>query len=105
MPIFICWPSSLAGPVNGAEMPKRISLSLTPRMAGAASTALRTGEIDGTSSVGCGAVDAVATGTAGAVRCSAGAGCSGSVGPLATTFGAEEFASEVELPALLHSND
>src|SRR6516162_2116177 len=33
MPIFIFWPSSLAGPVNGAEIPSRISLSLTPRMA------------------------------------------------------------------------
>src|SRR5215471_2232313 len=31
MPRFICWPSSLAGPVKGAEIPNRISLSVTPR--------------------------------------------------------------------------
>ena len=31
MPSFIFWPSSLAGPVNGAEIPNRISLSVTPR--------------------------------------------------------------------------
>src|SRR5215471_17802553 len=29
-PSFICRPSSLAGPLNGAAMPKRISLSVTP---------------------------------------------------------------------------
>jgi len=28
---FIDWPSSLAGPVNGAEIPNRISLSVIPR--------------------------------------------------------------------------
>src|SRR6516165_3125166 len=33
MPIFIFWPSSLAGPVNGAEIPNLISLSVTPRTA------------------------------------------------------------------------
>ena len=33
MPCFICWPSSLAGPVNGAEIPNRISLSVMPRTA------------------------------------------------------------------------
>src|SRR6516165_2616557 len=33
MPRFIFWPSSLAAPVNGAEIPKRISLLVTPRMA------------------------------------------------------------------------
>src|SRR5215471_5322479 len=31
IPSFIFWPSSLAGPVNGAEIPNRISLSVTPR--------------------------------------------------------------------------
>src|SRR5450759_5393592 len=31
MPIFIFWPSSLAAPLNGAEIPNRISLSVTPR--------------------------------------------------------------------------
>src|SRR5262245_26408692 len=31
IPSFIFWPSSLAAPLNGAEMPNRISLSLTPR--------------------------------------------------------------------------
>src|SRR5262249_61721640 len=31
MPIFIFWPSSLAGPLKGAEIPNRISLSVTPR--------------------------------------------------------------------------
>ena len=30
MPSFIFWPSSLAAPLNGAEMPNRISLSVTP---------------------------------------------------------------------------
>src|SRR5262249_12736945 len=34
-PSFICRPSSLAGPLNGAAMPKRISLSVTPLTAGA----------------------------------------------------------------------
>src|SRR5262249_27856355 len=29
-PSFICRPSSLAGPLNGAALPKRISLSVTP---------------------------------------------------------------------------
>src|SRR5262249_19485191 len=29
-PSFICRPSSRAGPLNGAAMPKRISLSVTP---------------------------------------------------------------------------
>src|SRR5215468_1959770 len=43
-PSFICRPSSLAGPLNGAAMPKRISLSVTPlrtaaRGAGAGMTA------------------------------------------------------------------
>src|SRR5258705_7703510 len=33
-PSFICRPSSLAGPLNGAAMPKRISLSVTPLTAG-----------------------------------------------------------------------
>src|SRR3974377_1217272 len=33
MPRFIFWPSSLAGPGKGAEMPNRISLSVTPRTA------------------------------------------------------------------------
>src|SRR5215471_4188393 len=33
MPRFIFWPSSLAAPVNGAEIPKRISLLVTPRKA------------------------------------------------------------------------
>src|SRR5262249_31456102 len=42
-PSFICRPSSLAGPLNGAAMPKRISLSVTPlttpaRDAGAGTT-------------------------------------------------------------------
>src|SRR5665213_1775465 len=32
MPRFIFWPSSLAAPLNGAEIPNRISLSVTPRM-------------------------------------------------------------------------
>src|SRR5215470_13873922 len=32
MPSFIWRPSSLAEPLNGAEMPNRISLSLTPRL-------------------------------------------------------------------------
>src|SRR5476651_843746 len=31
MPSFIFWPSSLAAPLNGAEIPNRISLSVTPR--------------------------------------------------------------------------
>src|ERR1039457_6041811 len=31
MPRFIFWPSSLAAPLNGAEIPNRISLSVTPR--------------------------------------------------------------------------
>ena len=35
MPSRIWLPSSLAAPVNGAEMPNRTSLSVTPRMAGA----------------------------------------------------------------------
>src|SRR5215831_16738651 len=31
MPSLIFWPSSLAAPLNGAEIPNRISLSVTPR--------------------------------------------------------------------------
>src|SRR5262249_5599547 len=31
MPSRIFWPSSLAAPLNGAEIPKRISLSVIPR--------------------------------------------------------------------------
>ena len=37
MPSRIWLPSSLAAPVNGAEMPNRTTLSVTPRMAGALS--------------------------------------------------------------------
>src|SRR6516164_2389227 len=32
-PSFIFWPSSLAAPLNGAEIPNRISFSVTPRTA------------------------------------------------------------------------
>src|SRR5262249_59560349 len=42
MPGFIWLPSSLAEPVKAAEIPSRISLSVTPRMVGARSVALRT---------------------------------------------------------------
>ncbi len=31
MPIFIFWPSSLVGPLSAAEIPNRISVSVTPR--------------------------------------------------------------------------
>src|SRR5262245_20978840 len=31
MPSLIFWPSPLAAPLNGAEIPNRISLSVTPR--------------------------------------------------------------------------
>ena len=37
MPSFIWRPSSLAEPENGATMPKRISLSVTPRTLAAGS--------------------------------------------------------------------
>jgi hypothetical protein len=39
MPSLMFWPSSLAGPLNGAEIPNRISLSVTPRTFGAGSVA------------------------------------------------------------------
>jgi hypothetical protein len=42
MPSFIWFPSSLAEPVNAAEIPNRISLSVTPRTVGARSIAPRT---------------------------------------------------------------
>ena len=32
MPRFMFWPSSLAGPLKGAEIPNRISVSVTPRI-------------------------------------------------------------------------
>src|SRR5512144_1591633 len=31
MPIFMFWPSSLVGPLSAAEIPNRISVSVTPR--------------------------------------------------------------------------
>src|SRR5215831_7116195 len=34
MPSFICRPNSLAEPLNGAAIPNRISVSVTPRTAG-----------------------------------------------------------------------
>src|SRR5580692_6737495 len=59
MPSFIWLPSSLAAPLNGAEIPKRISLSVTPRMLGelalGASIVATRG---GATLVGCGAADA-----------------------------------------------
>ena len=55
-PSFICRPSSLAGPLNGAAMPKRISLSVTP---------LTTGPC-GAGAGRVGAAAATATGAAGA---------------------------------------
>ena len=60
MPSFIWLPSSLAAPLNGAEIPNRISLSVTPRMVGplalgASILATRAGA----TLVGCGAADAI----------------------------------------------
>jgi hypothetical protein len=85
MPSFIFWPSSLAGPVKGAEIPKRISLAVTPRTAEAGSLApptvatcagaslacCATGGASGgpaageLSCVGCGAIGAIARPVAG----------------------------------------
>src|SRR5258708_6050453 len=59
MPSFIWLPSSLAAPVNGAEIPNRTSLLVTPRTVvapplGASTVAI----LAGAALVGCGAVDA-----------------------------------------------
>src|SRR5262249_3103161 len=60
MPSFIWFPSSLAEPVKAAEIPSRISLSVTPRMVGARSPASRTTAARAVSSpMGRGSVDAV----------------------------------------------
>src|ERR1700722_4338209 len=60
MPSFIWLPSSLAAPVNGAEMPNRISLSVTPRMGEVSSFVAPTdATIAGAALVGCGAAEAI----------------------------------------------
>src|SRR5580698_7419078 len=60
MPSFIWLPSSLAAPLNGAEIPKRISVSVTPRMEGAlALGASIVATRGGATLVGCGAADAI----------------------------------------------
>src|SRR5438552_14768277 len=54
------WPSSLAGPVNGAEIPNRISLSVIPRTVGAGSLAPPTAaRRPGASLAGCATVGAI----------------------------------------------
>jgi hypothetical protein len=59
IPTFIWLPSSLAEPVNGAEIPSRISLSVTPRVVEALSVALRADAMLAKSSP-LGSVDAMA---------------------------------------------
>ncbi|HEX4239108.1 MAG TPA: hypothetical protein VHZ64_14350 [Xanthobacteraceae bacterium] len=57
-------PSSLAGPLNGAEIPNRISVSVTPRTAGAGSAvATRAGAL----LAGCGVAGAAGTPALGAL--------------------------------------
>jgi hypothetical protein len=71
MPSFIWLPSSLAEPVKGAEIPNRISLSVTPRMDGARSLASRTDAARAVSSpMGRGSVDALGGRAAGEPSCS-----------------------------------
>src|SRR5262249_21940242 len=68
MPRFIFWPSSFAGPVNGAEIPKRISLSVTPPTALPCPSGFEIGEsaacCPGAGEIGACCVCAVADGAA-----------------------------------------
>ena len=62
MPSRIWLPSSLAAPVNGAEIPSRTSVSVTPRTIGALSFAVPTDAMRaGTPLGGCGATVVVDT--------------------------------------------
>jgi hypothetical protein len=64
-------PSSLSEPVNAAEIPNRISLSVTPRIVGARSLASRTDAARAVSSpMGRGSVDALGGRAAGELSCS-----------------------------------
>src|SRR5262245_58756623 len=65
-PSFICRPSSLADPLNGAAMPNRISLSETPLTAGPAGGIERAAVVVGAGAEGAVGTDGAATVAAGA---------------------------------------
>src|SRR5689334_12466876 len=69
MPSFMFWPSSLAGPLNGADMPNRTSVSVTPRTRAAGSLppvlATRAGALLAGSAVGAVAGDGFGCATRG----------------------------------------
>src|SRR5215472_1873828 len=67
MPSFICRPSSRAEPLNGAAMPKRISLSVTPRTLGPGVAAMAGAGAAGKAAGGiAAAIDVVGSGAGGA---------------------------------------
>src|SRR5215472_11788361 len=95
MPSFICRPSSRAEPLNGAAMPKRISLSVTPRTLGPGVAAMAGAGAAGKAAGGiAAAIDVVgsgaggAAGTAGAATAVAGCAAAALTGSSAGAVGA-----------------